>query len=162
MNNKLDKALALRKNGNHKESNELLSELVKEFPDDALYNYQCAWSFDILGEEEKAVPFYENAIKIGLPSKEDMEGAVLGLGSTYRALGEYEKSKKTFLKGIELFPDNHVIKVFYSMTLYNLKEHSKAMELILKCLLNTTSDNEILSYKKALNFYSDKLDQTWK
>ncbi|AKP78600.1 type IV pilus biogenesis/stability protein PilW [Priestia megaterium Q3] len=162
MNNKLDKALALRKNGNHKESNELLSKLVKEFPDNALYNYQCAWSFDVLGEEEKAVPFYENAIKIGLPSKEDMEGAVLGLGSTYRALGEYEKSKDIFLKGIELFPDNHVIKVFYSMTLYNLKEHSKAMELILKCLLNTTSDNEILSYKKALNFYSDKLDQTWK
>ncbi|MGG2087259.1 tetratricopeptide repeat protein [Priestia aryabhattai] len=161
MNNKLDKALALRKNENHKESNELLSELVKEFPDDALYNYQCAWSFDILGEEEKAVPFYENAIKIGLPSK-DMEGAVLGLGSTYRALGEYEKSKETFLKGMELFPDNHVIKVFYSMTLYNLKEHSKAMELILKCLLNTTNDNEILSYKRALNFYSDKLDQTWK
>lgn len=157
MNNKLDKALALRKNGNHKESNELLSELVKEFPDDALYNYQCAWSFDILGEEEKAVPFYENAIKIGLPSK-DMEGAILGLGSTYRALGEYEKSKETFLKGMESFPDNHVIKVFYSMTLYNLKEHSKAMEL----LLNTTNDNEILSYKKALHFYSDKLDQTWK
>lgn len=161
MNNKLDKALALRKNGNHKESNELLSELVKEFPDDALYNYQCAWSFDILGEEEKAVSFYENAIKIGLPSK-DMEDAVLGLGGTYRALGEYEKSKDIFLKGMELFPDNHVIKVFYSMTLYNLKEHSKAMELILKCLLNTTNDNEILSYKRALNFYSDKLDQTWK
>ncbi|MUL30652.1 tetratricopeptide repeat protein [Priestia megaterium] len=160
MNNKLGKALALRKNGDHKESNELLSELVKEFPDDALYNYQCAWSFDILGEE-KAVPFYENAIKIGLPSK-DMEGAVLGLGSTYRALGEYEKSKETFLKGMELFPDNHVIKVFYSMTLYNLKEHSQAMQLLLKCLINTTNDNEILSYKRALNFYSDKLDQTWK
>ncbi|MBZ6486609.1 hypothetical protein CCZ20_22470 [Priestia aryabhattai] len=161
MNNKLDKALALRKNGNHQDSNELLIKLVKEFPDNALYNYQCAWSFDVLGEEEKAVPFYENAIKIGLPSK-DMEGAILGLGSTYRALGEYEKSKDIFLKGTELFPDNHVIKVFYSMTLYNLKEHSQAMELILKCLLNTTNDNEILSYKKALHFYSDKLDQTWK
>lgn len=143
MNNKLGKALALRKNGNHKESNELLSELVKEFPDDALYNYQCAWSFDILGEEEKAVPFYENAIKIGLPSK-DMEGAVLGLGSTYRALGEYEKSKETFLKGMELFPDNHVIKVFYSMTLYNLKEHSQAMELLLKCLINTTDRKSVV------------------
>ncbi|KNH20528.1 MAG: tetratricopeptide repeat protein [Priestia megaterium] len=161
MNNKLNKALALRKSGNHKESNELLSELVKEFPGDALYNYQCAWSFDILGEEEKAVPYYENAIKIGLPSK-GMEGAVLGLGSTYRALGEYEKSKDIFLKGMELFPDNHVIKVFYSMTLYNLKEHSQAVELLLKCLINTTNDNEILSYKKALHFYSDKLDQTWK
>ncbi len=70
--------------------------------------------------------------------------------------------RKYFLKGMELFPDNHAIQVFYSMTLYNLKEHSKAMELILKCLINTTNDKEILSYKRALNFYSDKLDETWK
>lgn len=161
MNIKLNKALDLRKNGNFKESNEVLSKLVSEFPEDALYNYQYAWSFDILGEEEKAVPYYENAIKIGLPSK-DMEGAILGLGSTYRALGEYENSKDVFLKGMELFPDNHAIQVFYSMTLYNLKEHSKAMELILKCLINTTNDTELLSYKRAINFYSDKLDETWK
>ncbi|WP_312099525.1 tetratricopeptide repeat protein [Niallia sp.] len=161
MNNKLNKAIDLRKNGDLKESNQVLSELVRESPDDALYNYQYAWSFDILGEEEKAVPYYENAIKIGgLPPK-DMEGAILGLGSTYRALGEYENSKDVFLKGMELFPDNHAIQVFYSMTLYNLKEHSKAMELILKCLINTTNDTELLSYKRAINFYSDKLDETF-
>ncbi|MEK4441484.1 MULTISPECIES: tetratricopeptide repeat protein [Niallia] len=161
MNIKLNKAIDLRKNGKLKESNELIGELVRDFPEDAIYNYQYAWSFDILGEEEKAVPYYENAIKIGLPSK-DMEGAILGLGSTYRALGEYENSKDVFLKGMELFPDNHAIQVFYSMTLYNLKEHSKAMELILKCLINTTNDTELLSYKRAINFYSDKLDETWK
>ncbi|AYV66295.1 hypothetical protein C2I06_05095 [Niallia circulans] len=161
MNIKLNKAIDLRKNGKFKESNELIGELVRDFPEDAIYNYQYAWSFDILGEEEKAVPYYENAIKIGLPSK-DMEGAILGLGSTYRALGEYENSKDVFLKGMELFPDNHAIQVFYSMTLYNLKEHSKAMELILKCLINTTNDTELLSYKRAINFYSDKLDETWK
>lgn len=128
MNTKLNKAIDLRKNGDLKESKEVLSELVRESPEDALYNYQYAWSLDILGEEEKAVPYYKNAIKIGgLPSK-DMAGAILGLGSTYRALGEYENSKDVFLKGKELFPDNHAIQVFYSMTLYNLKEHSKAME----------------------------------
>lgn len=62
MNIKLNKALDLRKNGNFKESNEVLSELVREFPEDALYNYQYAWSFDILGEEEKAVPYYEKML----------------------------------------------------------------------------------------------------
>jgi tetratricopeptide (TPR) repeat protein len=134
MEKELNKAIDLRINGNQKESNELLLKLVKEFPDDALINYQCAWSFDLLGEESKAVPFYENSIKLGL-SGEDLEGALLGLGSTYRTLGEYEKSKNTFLKGIELFPSNRAIQVFYSMTLNNLKEHNTAMELLLKCLL---------------------------
>jgi tetratricopeptide (TPR) repeat protein len=161
MEEKLDKAIDLRKTGNYKESNELLIKLVQEFPDNASINYQSAWSFDLLGEEAKAVPFYKNAIKLGLPSKE-LEGALLGLGSTYRTLGEYEKSKNTFLKGIELFPNNKAIQTFYSMTLYNLNEHSKAMELLLKCLTETTKNADIISYKKAIDFYSDKLDEVWK
>ena len=156
----LDTAIVLRESGKHREANELLLKLVNEFPDDALINYQCAWSFDILGEEAKAVPFYENAIKLGLPPN-DLEGALLGLGSTYRTLGEYEKSKNIFLKGIELFPNNKAIQTFYSMTLYNLNEHNKAVELLLKCLIDTTKDAEILKYKKAIDFYSDKLDQIW-
>lgn len=160
MNKELDKAIDLREKGSYEESNELLIRLAQEFPDDALINYQCAWSFDILGEEAKAVPFYENAINFGL-SLTDLEGALLGLGSTYRTLGEYKKSKITFLKGIERFPDNRAMQVFYSMTLYNLNEHSKAMEILLKCLIATTKDPEVSSYKKAIEFYSDKLDEIW-
>ncbi|WP_280512914.1 tetratricopeptide repeat protein [Carnobacterium inhibens] len=54
-------------------------------------NYQCAWSYDLLGEEKKAVPFYEQSIKLGLVG-EDLEGAYVGLGSTYRTLGGIQKS----------------------------------------------------------------------
>ncbi|MEK4700055.1 tetratricopeptide repeat protein [Solibacillus sp. FSL R7-0668] len=158
---RLEKAIDLRENGNYKESNELLLELVQDFPENASINYQCAWSFDLLGKELQAVPFYEKSIQLGLSSKE-LEGALLGLGSTYRTLGEYEKSKNVFLKGIELFPNNRAIQTFYSMTLYNLNEHTKAMELLLNCLINTTTDDEILKYKKAIDFYSDKLDTVWK
>ncbi|MFS0861957.1 tetratricopeptide repeat protein [Fredinandcohnia sp. 179-A 10B2 NHS] len=161
MEKELEKAIALRKSGNHKESNELLMKLVEEHPENASVNYQCAWSFDVLGEESSAVPYYENAIKLGLTASE-LEGALLGLGSTYRTLGEYKKSKMTFQKGIELFPNNRAFQTFYAMTLYNLNEHSKAMELLLKCLVETTSDENILLYKKAIDFYSDKLDETWK
>jgi tetratricopeptide (TPR) repeat protein len=156
----LDKAINLRKSGNHKESNELLMKLVQQYPENASINYQCAWSFDLLGEEAKAVSFYENSIKLGLSSNE-LEGALLGLGSTYRTLGEYDKSKRIFQKGIESFPNNRAIQTFYSMTLYNLNEHSKAMELLLKCLIDTTKDENILNYKKAIDFYSNKLDEIW-
>jgi tetratricopeptide (TPR) repeat protein len=156
----LIKALELRKDGKKKESNHFLLKMVEKYPDNALINYQCAWSFDILGEESKAVPFYEKSIKQGLSGK-DLEGAILGLGSTYRTLGKYEKSEKVFLKGIELFPTNRAVQVFYSMTLYNLSEHKKAMEFLLKCLIDTTTDSEILSYKEAINFYADKLDEMW-
>ncbi|MGM0939925.1 MAG: tetratricopeptide repeat protein [Bacillota bacterium] len=161
MKRELEKAIHLRKNGNHKESNELLIKLVQQFPENASINYQCAWSFDLLGVEIQAVPYYQKAIQLGLSSRE-LEDALLGLGSTYRTLGEYEKSKDTFLKAIELFPDNRAIQTFYSMTLYNLSEHSKAMEILLNCLVDTTTDEKIERYKKAINFYANQLDNIWK
>ncbi len=138
----LESALKLRKSGKNEESNDLLIQLAKEFPDNASINYQCGWSFDLVGDESKAVFFYENAINMGL-SSEELEGAILKLGSTYRTLGEYQKSKDVLIKGIELFPNNRAIQVFYAMTLYNLKKHEKAMELLLKVLINTTENEEI-------------------
>ena len=154
-------ALQLRKEGKLKESNERLLCLVKESPDNAQLNYQVAWSFDVLGLESKAVPFYEKSITLGLKG-EDLEGALLGLGSTYRTLGEYQKSADTFVKGIELFPENHAMKAFYAMTLYNLGRHQEAMELLLKSLAMTSSDKHTQQYKRAIEFYADKLDEVWK
>lgn len=161
MREELDKAIEFRKEGMLKDSNKILVKLVHEYPQDAVIHYQCAWSFDVLGEESQAVPFYEKAIQFGLSGKE-LEGTLLGLGSSYRALGDYEKSKDVLLKGMVLFPNNRAIQVFYSMTLYNLKEHHHAMELLLTCLADTTTDQEILNYTKAIHFYADKLDDSWR
>ncbi|MCP3740339.1 tetratricopeptide repeat protein [Rossellomorea sp. BNER] len=161
MKQKLENAIILRNEGKYKESNELLVNLVNIYPENPLINYHCAWSFDVMGNETQAIPYYEKAISHGLRGN-DLEGAFIGLGSTYRTLGEYEKSNRTFLKGIGLFPDNQAMKVFYSMTLYNLNEPDKAMEILLKCLAETSDDINIKSYQKAINFYSDKLNKKWK
>ena len=157
---KLETAIRLREEGKLKESNEILTNLVKEYPNDAMVNYQCAWSFDVLGLEINAVPYYEKTILIGLDD-EDLQSAFLGLGSTYRTLGQYEKSKEVFEKALFRFPENRAIKVFYAMILYNLKEHSKAMEILLCNLTQTSLDGNIKKYKKAIEFYSDKLDRIW-
>ncbi|GLF89225.1 hypothetical protein Saga11_04840 [Bacillus safensis] len=77
METKLVKAIELRKSGHLRESNEMLTHLVVEYPDDASIHYQCAWSYDLLGEERKAVFFYERAIELGL-SSDELEDALLG------------------------------------------------------------------------------------
>jgi tetratricopeptide (TPR) repeat protein len=160
MKQELHQAISYRGEGRHQESNELLTQLVDQYPDDPYMNYQCAWSYDLLGQERAAVPYYEKAVELGL-SGENLEGAFIGLGSTYRALGEYEKSKSVFEKGMTVFPENKVIQVFYAMTLYNLGQYDKTMELLLKNLAETSTDQNIHAYREALLFYADKLDVTW-
>ncbi|MEK4148190.1 tetratricopeptide repeat protein [Robertmurraya sp. FSL W8-0741] len=161
MNDELKKALELRKNGRYEECYLVMTKLGKEFPDDPQILYQCAWSCDNFGKEEEAVGYYEAAIKLGLAG-DDLEDAYLGLGSTYRTLGNYSCSKTVLEKGIEQFPQNQALRVFYSMTLYNLNEHEKAMTELLNCLVNTTDDPNIVGYKKAIQFYADKLNEVWK
>lgn len=153
----LDKAIELREAGSLEEANNILLQLVNDYPENADVNYQCAWSFDVMGKEKEAVPFYEKALSIGL-SEKDMKEAYLGLGSTYRTIGEYEKSKELFEDAISKYDDKS-LKVFLAMTLYNLGEHQRAMEILLKIIAESSDDPSIMTFKKAIEFYSDKLDQ---
>ncbi len=43
----LEEAILLRQKGKLIESNKLILGLLKQNPDDAQLNYQCAWSFDV-------------------------------------------------------------------------------------------------------------------
>lgn len=157
---KLASAIELRESEKHEEARQLLLELHAEFPEDPQVNYQCAWIHDLLGLEREAIPFYEGAVQTGL-SGDDLKGALLGMGSTYRCIGEYQKSIETLQHALTLFPNSHEFKVFLGMAYYNIGEHAKALELLLNSLADTSSDEGILRYQSAIRFYSDKLDQTW-
>ena len=157
---KLASAVKLRETEKHEEARQLLLELHNEFPNDPQVNYQCAWIHDLLGQEREAIPFYEKAIQTGL-SSDELKSALLGLGSTYRCIGEYHQSIDTFQHARTLFPNSHEFNVFLAMTYYNIAEYSKAMDLLLNSLINTSKDEGILRYQRAIRFYSDKLNQIW-
>jgi tetratricopeptide (TPR) repeat protein len=153
-------AIKLRETEKYEEARQLLLELHAEFPNDPQVNFQCAWIHDLIGLEREAIPFYEKAIQTGL-NDDDLKSALLGMGSTYRCIGEYQKSIEAFQHALNLFPNAHEFKVFLGMAHYNTGEHSKAMELLLNSLADTSSDEGILRYQRAIRFYSDKLDRTW-
>ena len=160
MEDSLGKAIVLREQGDLAEAQEMLVRLVAAHPDDALLNYHCAWSCDALGLEHEAIHYYVRALHLGLPD-EEMQGAILGLGSTYRALGMYEDAQEMLQQGVETFPDNQAMMVFYAMTLYNLRLYDKAMEHLLRVLAETSGDYRIQRYKRAIELYAGKLDEKW-
>lgn len=157
---KLASAIKLRESEHHEEARKMLLALHSEFPEDPQVNYQCAWIHDLLGLEREAIPFYEKAIQTGL-NGDDLKSALLGMGSTYRCIGEYQASIDTFQHALKLFPDSQEFKVFLGMAYYNMAEYAKAMELLLNSLADTSRDEGILRYRRAIRFYSDKLNQIW-
>ena len=156
----IDQVTALRKEGSFEKTMAYLQELLLASPNDAMIYYHIAWTHDALVKETDAVANYEKAMSLGL-SGENLEGALLGLGSTYRCLGDYQNSKRVLVRAIEDFPNNGAFKVFNALTEYNLKNHSEAMRLLIMELVKTSNDPQIQKYARALEFYSNKLDQTF-
>jgi tetratricopeptide (TPR) repeat protein len=136
--------------------------LLWEHRQDARANYLMASLCDQCDRERRAVSFYRRALARGedLP-EEDAAGAYLGLGSTYRALGEHEESRRMLLEGLERFPDDRALSTFLALTLYNLGKHRETVSTLLKNLVETTDDPGIRLYGRALTFYADRLDETF-
>jgi tetratricopeptide (TPR) repeat protein len=153
-------AVRLREVGDFQGAESLLARVLEETPDDADINHQMAWLYDVQGREREAVPYYVKAIAGDLPN-EERRGALLGLGSTYRALGEYPEAVKVLGQGVSEFPADRAMQTFLALALYNIGECRQAVDLLLEHLVETTSDPGIRSYEKALRFYAGRLDEVW-
>jgi chloramphenicol O-acetyltransferase type A len=157
---RLANAVELRERGELEEARTLLLELRAERPDDAHVALQAAGVHDSLGYEEVAVGHYEAALA-GELSDDELRPLLLGLGSTYRTLGRDDDSDRTFREAIERFPDFRPLRVFHAMTEYNLGRSSEAVRALIEVLLETTSDPQILRYRRSLGAYAEDLDRSW-
>ncbi|MBU6952272.1 tetratricopeptide repeat protein [Hahella sp. HN01] len=151
----------LREQGRHEDARNLAVQLTEDFPTDAELQYEAACVHDYLGLEAKAVPYYLNAIS-GELSETLLRGAYLGLGSTYRALGEYELALNTFDEGLAQFPEAHELHVFKAMALFNVGEPRQSVETLLKVIAATSQDPYVQEYRRAIALYSEDLTRTWR
>jgi tetratricopeptide (TPR) repeat protein len=161
MQGKLNQAITYRNSEQFDKAEKLFQELVAEYPDSAEIEYHFAWLCDKRGLEAAAVPHYERAIVLGLAG-EDLRGALLGLGSTYRTLGQYPQAVATLQRGLEAFPDAKEFPTFLAMALYNTGEYKQATSLLLKTLVAASNDAGIERFSRAILFYADDLDQVWR
>jgi tetratricopeptide (TPR) repeat protein len=153
-------ARELRAVGKHAEAKDLLVALAAQNPNDAELQYETACVHDFLGEEASAVTYYRAAL-LGRLSLEHLRGAYLGLGSTYRTLGQYGEAEVILRQGLERFPEANEMKVFLAMTLYNLGQSKAAVECLLTVLAQTSRDDDIQAYRRAILFYAEDIERIW-
>ncbi|HAA6419920.1 TPA_asm: hypothetical protein GGB89_09990 [Listeria monocytogenes] len=152
--------LTLLQNGDYETARKQALTELENNPESAELHYFAAWAHDALGKEDAAIPFYEKALQLGLPTDSRKE-AYIGLGSTYRITGHPEKASLLFETALQEFPDNNALRTFSVMAKYNQGLEKEALQEVLMLLTQTTSDENILSYKKAIQFYAQDLDATF-
>ncbi|WP_037291062.1 tetratricopeptide repeat protein [Saccharibacillus sacchari] len=157
---RLHAAVQLRRDGRGEEARSRMLELLAEFGESAKLLYELASTHDNLGLERQAVPYYVRSLESGLREPDRAE-ALLGLGSTYRVLGEYEQAEKVLRAAIAEYPEHRELHVFLAMVLHNRGKHAEAMELLLKEIADHSSHIGVQSYQKAIAFYADRLNEVW-
>ncbi|AZN42020.1 tetratricopeptide repeat protein [Paenibacillus albus] len=162
----LVKLIEQREEGRAKQDQELLSKvrmqllsLLAEYPEDAEINYQTGIAHDNSGLGKDAIPYYVKALELGL-SGADRERCLMGLGSTYRYWGLYDKAVETLRTGHQEFPENRAIQVFLAMALYNSERYKESVELLIQNLMETTTDEKLQYFKRGILAYKEDLDET--
>ncbi len=133
-----------------------LQQLDARHPNVAEIAYQLAWTCDVLGREAQALPYYEKAVALGLPRNE-LAGALLGLGSTLRQLGQFERSASVLRSAQLQFPENREFDAFLALTLHADGKPGEALRLALETLCDTSEDPGIRAYQRALRHAATRL-----
>ena len=133
--------------------------MLAEYPDDAQIPYQTGIAHDNSGLGSEAIPYYERALELGL-SGPDRERCLMGLGSTYRYWGHYDKAVETLRIGMAEFPENRAIQVFLAMALYNSRHYKDSVQLLIANLMETTADEKLHYFRRGISAYNEDLDDT--
>jgi tetratricopeptide (TPR) repeat protein len=133
----------------------LLQKAEHEFSSSGLLYYQRAWTYDKLGDEMSAIPNYERALALGLENREDLKGCYIGLGSSYRCVGEFQKSKSLFDEARRCFPSCPALQAFEAFTLFDLGDKQIAQTQFDEALSTRNAGCNCLQiYERALSAYS--------
>ena len=166
MRDELKPLIERREEGRAKQDQAILSEvrgqliaLLAEYPDDAEIRYQTGIAHDNSGLGSEAIPYYERALELGL-SGPDRERCLMGLGSTYRYWGHYDKAVETLRIGMAEFPENRAIQVFLAMALYNSRHYKDSVQLLIANLMETTADEKLHYFRRGISAYNEDLDET--
>ncbi|MDP1579024.1 MAG: tetratricopeptide repeat protein [Candidatus Didemnitutus sp.] len=152
----LDAIVGARAYGQFKEILPRLKSLDARHPNVGEIAYQLAWTCDTLGQTAAAVLHYEKAVALGL-SPNELSGALLGLGSTLRQLGQLERSADVLRSGQLQFPENREFAVFLALTLHAQGQHTAALQLALETMCDTTDDPGLTAYQRAIRHAAGKL-----
>lgn len=154
---RLQRARDLRRDEEFEHSQELLLELLDEYPDDPMILFEVGGSYDVLGEEKQAIPYYREALDAGLAGDERQE-CLICLGSSLRVVGEYEDAVACLEQAVDEYPTRNSGRAFLALAHYSNGRPDEAVRLLLDLLLSTTNDADIRSFADALEYYRDNLD----
>ncbi|WP_433014981.1 tetratricopeptide repeat protein [Kribbella sp. CA-294648] len=134
---------------------DFFEDLLTKHPGNPYVLYEVGGAYDTDGQEEKALPYYEQA----LPrlTGDTRRRCLLQYGSTLRILERFDESLEVFKAASKEFPESDSLRVFKSLTLHDAGRPSKALATLLLLIADRLDTPELKRYEAAIRGNADHL-----
>ncbi len=151
----IEQAFARRDREHMQPTIDFFEELLTKHPGNPYVLYEVGGAYDTAGQEEKAVPHYEQALP-GLTG-DTKRRCLLQYGSTLRNLDRFDESLAVFKAASQEFPESDSLRVFKALTLHAAGQPDKALATLLLVIADRVDNPEIKRYEAAIRGNADYL-----
>lgn len=120
----------------------------------ARQRFDEACEHDRAGREEEAIPYYVEALELGLGDPWRPQ-ALLGLGSSYRNVLRHADAIAVLSEATVEYPDNDALRVFLALALWSGGREREAFELLGRVVVDAA---DLRGYERAASFYFDHIE----
>ncbi len=135
---------------------ERAAQLYAAHPGDARIAYEYAGTHDSAGHEAEAVPLYEEALAAGL-REPHRHRAQVQLASSLRNLGRATEGLVVLDDAARRHPDSLGVAAFRALVQHDAGNPSQALADLLTAVAATSSDPDVVLYRRALTAYAAEL-----
>lgn len=144
----IDEAFSRRDRDNMQPTIDFFEDLLTKHPGNPYVLYEVGGSYDTAGQEEKALPYYEQALP-GLTG-DIKRRCLLQYGSTLRNLDRFDESLEVFKAASQEFPESDSLRVFKALTHHAAGHHDKALATLLLVIADHIDTPELKRYEAAI------------
>ena len=144
------KSIAAEKIGDYDEAIKILQEaLSADEKSDYLYNYRLGWLYNLKGDFQNSIKYYNNAARIGGNNLE----ALFGLTYPYSNLGNYDKLKEIYREILKKDPGNYTANYNLGLIFFNQGDYLNAIVFLEKAYEEYPSAYGVNLYLGWANYY---------
>lgn len=135
---------------------EVAAALYADHPGDPRIAYEYAGTRDSAGDEAAAVPLYEEALAAGL-REPHRHRAQVQLASSLRNVGRLDEAVAVIDDVAARHPDSLGIAAFRALVHHDAGHPTEALSALLAAVATTSTDPDIVRYRRALSTYAADL-----
>jgi tetratricopeptide (TPR) repeat protein len=126
-----------------------LATLRRRYPRVAAVWLESGFALDRLGREQQAIPFYEQALRLGLDGPL-LRDALICLGSSLRTAGRARDALRRFQQARRRFPNDVVVELFLALGYHDMRRETDALRLTALACLRESVNSGLAPFRDVL------------